>query len=202
MPAQPIYLDVEEEISELIERLRRNPAAEVPVVVPARSRIGQSRFNFRLLRDYARQFGKRIAIISIDSAVQQMAQENGFNAFADMLDYGAPEAEPELALAGVAAGSAPPFTPSARVYQAPEPLAQKASKLSLRPTGSYTSESTRNRSLFLLYLGAGIIAMVALLSAVVLVPSASITLRAHAQLLSDTANIDAAPNAAPVKVSV
>ena len=72
MPAQPIYLDVEEEISELIERLRRTPSQEVPVVVPARSRIGQSRFNFRLLRDYAREFGKRIAIISNDRAVQQM----------------------------------------------------------------------------------------------------------------------------------
>ncbi|TMD54825.1 MAG: hypothetical protein E6I85_05290, partial [Chloroflexi bacterium] len=61
-------------------------------------------------------------------------------------------------------------------------------------------ESVRNKSWFLLYLGAGIIAMVAMLSAVVLVPSASVTLRAHAQVLSDTANIDAAPNSAPVKV--
>src|SRR5207302_3554905 len=126
-----------------------------------------------------------------------MAQENGFNAFADMLDYGSPEAEPELALAGVAAGSAPPFTP-ARGPEAPAP--QRPSKLSLKPTGSYLSESVRNKSWFLLYLGAGIIAMVAMLSAVVLVPSASVTLRAHAQVLSDTANIDAAPNSAPVKV--
>jgi hypothetical protein len=171
------------------------------VVVPARSRIAQSRFNFRLLRDYARQLGKRIAIISNDSAVQRMAQENGFNAFADMLDYGAPEAEPELALAGVAAGSAPPLAPAPKPARAPEaPPSQKPSKLSLRPTGSYTSPGARNRGWFVLYLGAGIIAMVAMLSAVVLVPSASVTLRAHAQVLSDTANIDAAPNAAPVKV--
>lgn len=201
MPAQPIYLDVEEEISELIERLRRTPSQEVPVVVPARSRIGQSRFNFRLLRDYAREFQKRIAIISNDRAIQQMAQENGFNAFADMLDYGSPEAEPELAMAGVAAGSAPPFTPSQRPSPRPDaPAPQRPSKLSLKPAGSYISESVRNRSWFVLYLGAGIIAMVAMLSAVVLVPSASVTLRAQAQVLSDTATIDAAPNSAPVKV--
>ena len=91
MPAQPIYLDAEEEISELIDRLRQTPAADVPVVVPARSRIGQSRFNFRLLRDYARQFGKRISIVSPDPAVQQLATESGFSAFS-AIDCSAPSA--------------------------------------------------------------------------------------------------------------
>src|SRR3981081_925137 len=95
MPAQPIYLDVEEEISELIERLRQTSTQDVSVVVPSRSRIGQSRFNFKVLRDYARQFGKKISIISPEPAIQRLAEENGFNAFADLDGYGAPEAEAE-----------------------------------------------------------------------------------------------------------
>src|ERR1700694_2747777 len=99
MPASPIYLDAEEEISELIARLRQTPAQDVSVVVPMRSRIGQSRFNFKLLRDYARQFGKRISIISPEPAVQHLAEENGFDAFADLDGYGTPAKEPGLALA-------------------------------------------------------------------------------------------------------
>ena len=199
MPAQPIYLDVEEEISELIERLRRTPAQDVPVVVPSRSRIGQSRFNFRLLRDYARQFGKRIAIISPDAAVQQLASENGFNAFADMEEYGAPEAEPALALAGVGAGVAPPLTPAPRPDPVPEAAPARSPRMSVTPQHRNASAS-HSGGRTALYIGAALIALVALISAAVVVPSASITLTARAQALSDTATVDAAPGAAPVKV--
>ena len=199
MPAQPIYLEVEEEISELIERLRRTSAQDVPVVVPSRSRIGQSRFNFRLLRDYARQFGKRIAIISPDAAVQQLASENGFNAFADMEEYGAPEVEPALALAGVGAGAVPPFPPAPRPDPVPEVAPARPPRMSLTPQHRNASASTSGGRTAL-YVGAALIALVALVLAAVIVPSASITLTAKAQALSDTANIDAAPGAAPVKV--
>ena len=195
MPAQPIYLDVEEEISELIERLRRTSAEDVPVVVPSRSRIGQSRFNFRLLRDYARQFGKRIAIISSDAAVQQLASENGFNAFADMEEYGAPEAEPALALAGVGAGAAPAPRPA----PVPEVAPVRPPRMTMTPQHRMASASTSGGRTAL-YIGAALIVLVAFISAAVVVPSASITLTVKAQALSDTANIDAAPGAAPVKV--
>ena len=195
MPAQPIYLDVEEEISELIERLRRTSAEDVPVVVPSRSRIGQSRFNFRLLRDYARQFGKRIAIISSDAAVQQLASENGFNAFADMEEYGAPEAEPALALAGVGAGAAPAPRPA----PVPEVAPVRLPRMTMTPQHRMASASTSGGRTAL-YIGAALIVLVAFISAAVVVPSASITLTVKAQALSDTANIDAAPGAAPVKV--
>ena len=198
MSAQPIYLDVEEEISELIDRLRQSSLEEVPVVVPARSRIGQSRFNFRLLRDYARQYGKRISIISPDLAVQQMATENGFNAFSGIEQYESPEAEPALALAGVAAGAAPPFTPAPRALPA-EPAAARAPRMTMAKQVAHSSEGSSGGR-FLLYLGAGLIVLVALISVAVLVPSASVVLTAKAQLLNNTAGIDAAPNSAPVKV--
>jgi hypothetical protein len=199
MPASPIYLDVEEEISELIERLRQTSAQDVPVVIPSRSRIGQSRFNFKLLRDYARQFGKRISIISPEPAIQHLAEENGFNAFADLEGYGSPEAEPALAMAGVGAGYAPPFTASARTDVAPAAPAPHATKLTMTPQHRLASAGGR-RGLLVLYAGAALIFFVAFLAAAVLIPTANITLTAKAQSLNDTANVDAAPGAAPVKI--
>jgi Baseplate J-like protein len=200
MPAQPIYLDVEEEISELIERLRQTSAKDVPVVVPARSKIGQSRFNFRLLRDYARQFGKRISIISNEPAIQRLAEDSGFNAFADLEDYGSLEAEPALAYAGVSAGLAPPFSAPAQPRALPEAQApvQRAPKLSMSPVRRLTSASGGGRTV--LYAGAALIALVTLIFAAIMVPSVTVTMRAKAQSVTDTANIDAAPGAAPVKI--
>ena len=200
MPAQPIYLDVEEEIPELIERLRQTSAYDVPVVVPSRSRIGQSRFNFRLLRDYARQLGKRISIISPEPEIQHLAAENGFDAFADLEDYGAPAAEPEYAYAGVAAGAATTLSSAApEPRPAPSAPVNRAPRLTMTPQRTLPSAAGA-KARIVLYIGAALITLVALIFAAILVPSASITLTAKAQSLSDTANIDAAPNAAPVKV--
>jgi len=198
MPAQPIYLDADEEISELIDRLRQTPAADVPVVVPARSRIGQSRFNFRLLRDYARQFGKRIAIVSADPAVQQLAAESGFDAFAALDNVGQPAEAPALALAGVGASAAPPAA-TPRPYQAPAAPVTRTPKLTMTPQRRLGS--TENPGAWMvLYAGAAIVVLVAVLLAGVLVPSSTITLTARAQPLSDTTDVVAAPNSAPVKV--
>jgi hypothetical protein len=204
MPAQPIYLDQEEEISELIERLRQTSAEDVPVVVPSRSRIGQSRFNFRLLRDYARQLGKRISIISPEPAIQHLAEENGFNAFADLEGYGAPVAEPELAYAGVAAGPAPPFTPlpvaaPSQPRLLPEALVSRIPRLSMTPVRTLAG-SSGSRARIMIYAGTALIILVVFAVAAILIPSANITLTAKAKSLSDTANVDAAPNAAPVKI--
>jgi hypothetical protein len=197
MPAQPIYIDADEEISELIDRLRVTPAADVPVVVPARSRIGQSRFNFRLLRDYARQFGKRISIVSPDPAVQQLAAESGFSAFSAVDEVGEPAPEPALAMAGVGAVAAPPSAP--RPYQPPPAPVPRTPKLTMTPQRKLAG-SEAGGTWMVLYAGAGLVALVALLLAAVLVPSASVTLTARAQQLTDTTSIVAAPNSAPVKV--
>jgi hypothetical protein len=199
MPVSPIYLDVEEEIPELIERLRQTSAADVPVVVPSRSRIGQSRFNFKLLRDYARQFGKRIAIISPEPAIQHLAEENGFDAFADLAGYGAPEAEPALVYAGVGTGYAPPLAPPLAPAPAPVEPVRRVPRMTMTPQHRLASMGGSNGRL-MLYAGTALIAFVAFLAAALLIPTASVTLTAQAQTLSDTANIDAAPNAAPVKV--
>src|SRR5262252_6379089 len=78
MAVNPIYIETEEEIPELVERLRRVNGDDTMLVLPMRSRIGQSRFNFQLLRNYAAQLGKRVTIVCDDPAVQKMASESGF----------------------------------------------------------------------------------------------------------------------------
>src|SRR5438132_186294 len=81
MATNPIYVETEEEIPELVERLRRYHGEDTMLVLPMRSRIGQSRFNFQLLRNYSARLGKRVTVVCDDPAVQKMASESGFAVF-------------------------------------------------------------------------------------------------------------------------
>src|SRR6267378_4329962 len=81
MATNPIYVETEEEIPEVVERLRRFNGEDTMLVLPMRSRIGQSRFNFQLLRNYAARMGKRVTVVCDDHAVQKMASESGFPVF-------------------------------------------------------------------------------------------------------------------------
>src|SRR5258708_30177938 len=97
MASNPIYAETEEEIPELVERLRRYRGDDIMLVLPMRSRIGQSRFNFQLLRNYAARIGKRVTVVCDDPAVQKMASESGFPVFWAVGPLGEgipPEAEP------------------------------------------------------------------------------------------------------------
>jgi hypothetical protein len=80
MAVEPIQVDAEDEVPAIIERIRRTPADEVHLVLPARSRFGQSRFNFQLLKQYTTRLGKRVAVVSADPSVQRFAEESGFGA--------------------------------------------------------------------------------------------------------------------------
>src|SRR5579859_1610198 len=81
MATNPIYVETEEEIPELVERLRRYHGEDTMLVLPMRSRIGQSRFNFQLLSNYAARLGKRVTVVCDDPAVQKLASESGFAVF-------------------------------------------------------------------------------------------------------------------------
>src|SRR5256885_14013520 len=78
MAAEPIHVEVGDDVPAIIERIRRSDAEEVQLVLPPRARFGQSRFNFQLLRQYSTRLGKRVAIWSPDPAVQRLAEESGF----------------------------------------------------------------------------------------------------------------------------
>jgi len=192
MAANPIYVETEEEIPEVVERLRRTSGEDSMLVLPARSRVGQSRFNFQLLRNYASRLGKRITIVCDDPAVQKMAKETGFPVFGTVGPAG--EGIPAVA---------PPPPPARKWWQ------RKGSALTphigvVAPTRLITKTATELKpGRFLLYMAMLMITLVGLSALAVFVPSAQVTLIAQAAPFSQRdVEIQAEPGKAPIHVRV
>jgi len=190
MATNPIYVETEEEIPELVERLRRYDGDDTMLVLPLRSRIGQSRFNFQLLRNYAAGMGKRVTVVCDDPAVQKMASESGFTVFG------------AVGVQGEGIPSAPEEDPPApRWWQRGQ--AEQSTHIGIAaPTRLITKRATEMRpGRFLLYLAAAALLVAGLFATVVYVPSASVTLLAQAQPFSQKAvEIQAQPGKAPIRV--
>jgi hypothetical protein len=107
MAANPIFVEPDEELPGVIERIKLAPTEEVPLVLPLGARFGQSRFNFKLLQDYAVRLGRRVTIVCPDPAIHRMAQENGFAAVATVEQYVAGYASPPAGEASAAEPLAP-----------------------------------------------------------------------------------------------
>ncbi|HEY2599709.1 MAG TPA: baseplate J/gp47 family protein [Candidatus Dormibacteraeota bacterium] len=190
MAANPIYVETEEEIPELVERLRRYDGKDTMLVLPIRSRIGQSRFNFQLLRNYAAGMGKRVTVVCDDPAVQKMASESGFAVFG-------------------AVGAQGEGIPSAPETELPVPhwwqrdRDEASTHIGIAaPTRLITRRATELRpGRFVLYVAAAILLAMGLFATVVYVPSASVTLLASAQPFSQKAvEIQAQPGKPPIRV--
>ncbi len=192
MATNPIYVETEEEIPEIVERIRRYPGADTMLVLPMRSRIGQSRFNFQLLRNYAARMGKRVTVVCDDPAVQKMASESGFAVFGAVGPLGE----------GIA--SEPEEQPAPRRWWQRRLVAPVTHVGVNAPTKLLTKSATEIRpGRFLLYLAAGTILLVGLFGLGIFVPSASVTLVAQAQPFAQRdVEIQAVPGKAPIHVRV
>src|SRR5579864_207220 len=192
MATNPIYVETEEEIPELVERLRRMPSEDTMLVLPMRSRIGQSRFNFQLLRNYAARLGKRVTVVCDDPAVQKMASESGFPVFGTVGPQG--EGIPSEAEAPV---------PLKRWWQRARALPTTHVGIA-QPKRLITKTATELKpGRVLLYVTAATILILALFAAAVFIPSASVTLVAKAAPFSEKdVEIQAQPGKAPIRVRV
>ncbi|HYS97484.1 MAG TPA: baseplate J/gp47 family protein [Candidatus Dormibacteraeota bacterium] len=190
MATNPIYVETEEEIPELVERLRRYHGEDTMVVLPMRSRIGQSRFNFQLLRNYSARLGKRVTVVCDDPAVQKMASESGFPVFGAVGPQG--EGVPSEAEAQPAVR---------RWWQRGRTEARTHIGIAA-PTRLLTKTATELKpGRFLLYVTAITLILVGLFAAAVFVPSASVTLVAQAQPFTQKdVEIQAQPGKPPIKV--
>ncbi|HKW73708.1 MAG TPA: baseplate J/gp47 family protein [Candidatus Dormibacteraeota bacterium] len=190
MAANPIYVESEEEIPELVERLRRYHGEDTMLVLPMRSRIGQSRFNFQLLRNYSARLGKRVTVVCDDPAVQKMASETGFPV------YGAVGPEGQ----GIPSEAEAP-APIPRWWQRRRSTPTTHIGISA-PTRLLTKTATELKpGRFLLYVTAVTLVLVGVFAAAVFVPSASVTLVAQAEPFSTKdVEIQAQPGKAPIKV--
>ena len=190
MATNPIYVESEEEIPEIVERLRRFNGDDTMLVLPIRSRIGQSRFNFQLLRNYASRMGKRVTVVCDDPAVQKMAAESGFPVFG------------AVGLQGEGIPSEPEVPPPPRRWFERGRTAPSTHIGIAGPTKLITKDATELRpGRFLLYVVAATLLVVGLFAIVVYVPSASVTLVAAAQPFSQkSVEIQAQPGKAPIRV--
>jgi len=225
MAQQPVYIEPDEELTEVVDRLRRAPGSEVPIVLPPHSRLGQSRFNFQLLREYSSRMGKRVAIISAEPAVQALAAEHGFQSYGSVdrylptsHDFAAATApavppSPALPVAPATAAAAVAFAPDpapvafeAPAYR-PEPASPPMPPRPARPAKTFEAFGDRdvlnlhpNRSL--LYGGAALVLIVGLAGMFLFVPSTTVTLTARAQPFSEAMDVTAAPGSGEVAVRV
>jgi hypothetical protein len=190
MATNPIYVETEEEIPELVERLRRYRGEDTMLVLPMRSRIGQSRFNFQLLRNYSAQLGKRVTVVCDDPAVQKMASESGFAV------YGA------VGPAGEGIPSETEAPPPVRKWWQRREVAATTHVGVAAPTRLITKTATELKpGRFLLYVTAVTLVLVGIFAAGVFVPSASVTLVASAvPFTTKDVEIPAQPGKPPIHV--
>ena len=116
--AKLLYVEADEEITDLVDRLRDlSVEDEVTFVVPERAKALQSAMSFRLLKRYADSYGKRVNLVSGDARLQGMALEAGFAAYPTLAAYdtGGEVHQPGAVAESspVPAVSAPPAAPAA-----------------------------------------------------------------------------------------
>jgi hypothetical protein len=75
------YLDVQDEITDAVTRLRAANDKRVILVLPPGSRIGTSRINFRLLLREAQQHGVALDVVSGEPGVRALAASAGARTF-------------------------------------------------------------------------------------------------------------------------
>ena len=81
------YLDVEDEITTAVTRIRASEEPHLALVLPPGSRIGTSRINFRLLAREARESQRSIAIVTVEPGVRAIAVSAGLAAYASVGEY-------------------------------------------------------------------------------------------------------------------
>ena len=76
---QTFYIDIDEEITSVVDRLRKAKATDVIIVVPKRALLVQSIVNLKLLKKEADKLGKQISIVTQDKLGKMLIEKVGIN---------------------------------------------------------------------------------------------------------------------------
>jgi baseplate J-like protein len=184
----------DDEIADLIERVRSSKDRDVGLVIPPGSRGLQTPLSARLLGQFCRQSGRRTAIVSDDQRVQELARANGFTVYASVLGYergielvpapshpAAPADWNDTGAATAVQDGAPRMAGTAVATAAPPPTRLEPRRILTVPPPK--SPRFRDRRRILYFAGAGV-GVVGLLLFFTLAPSAKITLTVSALPLS------------------
>lgn len=94
MTIKPIYLEPDEEITSVIDKISTLSDRHIAVVVPKNSALFQSLINVKLLAKEAKEHDKEIVIISSNKVGQRLATQVGLKAYAGL---GAIPSSPKVA---------------------------------------------------------------------------------------------------------
>jgi hypothetical protein len=72
-----IYVGVEEEITSIVERIKKTPASEIALVIPRRSFLAQGIVNLKILKSQSEKTGKQLAIVTRDTLCRSLARKVG-----------------------------------------------------------------------------------------------------------------------------
>lgn len=214
MPAV-VVAKPDDEIVDLIDRVRSSGDPDVGLVVPTSSRALQTPLNVRLLAQFSNQSGRRTAIVSEDSRVQQLARANGLQVYGSVpaFERGIELAAPRVGggvqsrniAAGVTAGAAaaavlepPPAPPPSPPTMTPPAHAPTTARLEPRRVITQIPPARPGRGWDrrrLLYIAGAAVAIVGILLFMTLTPSAKITLTLAATPLSVNATIQGSTSA-------
>lgn len=89
-----IYLEIDEEITEVIDRLKKAEEDEIAFVIPRNSTLAQSVVNLKLLSRAAKNSNKEIIVVSADSVTRNLADQVGLDTFSRLDDLKTKEAIP------------------------------------------------------------------------------------------------------------
>lgn len=74
---QTFYIDIDEEITSIVDRLRKAKAQEIIIVVPKRALLIQSIVNLKLLKKEADHLGKQIILVTQDKLGKLLVEKAG-----------------------------------------------------------------------------------------------------------------------------
>lgn len=206
--SEPIQVQREEDVSDVLERLRAGPRGEIRLVVPPRAVLAESRFNFQLLAMHAEEAGQRLVVESEDERVLALAAGAGLPTSGARRAAAVATPVTAPAMAASVSGPVPPFEAvppfeevdeyadhddydepedvDGRQRQARPPSQPRFGPWWPEPTGSTGpwGRATRDRRHLILYGAAVAILLIGIVAVVVLVPSATVTLTTSSQQFS------------------
>ena len=74
---QTFYIDIDEEITSIVDRLRKSVAKDVIVVVPKRAILIQSIVNLKLLKKEAENLNKKLVLVTQDKLGKMLIEKTG-----------------------------------------------------------------------------------------------------------------------------
>jgi hypothetical protein len=203
-----VIAKADDEIVDLIDRVRASADPDVGLVVPASSKALQTPLNVRLLAQFSNQSGRRTSIVTEDPRLQQLARASGLQVYGSVPAYerGIELARPRpggSALGrGVAAGAGgaaaaavlepPPSPPPAPPPISPPAHAPAAARLEPRrvltqiPPARQTRGWDRRR---FLYVAGAAVAIIGIVLFMALAPSSKITITIAATPLSVSSTV-------------